>query len=690
MKAMTIALRMALGQIQGKGDPTLLTGATGSGKSAVITECAKHQTVQRLLSERESEGKGSLIQSSIYVTDHDGIPDDCLIMMADVNRMTEADCGDDNNMLGELLYAAAKDYDRNANETLYQTKLSNALTYALKNPANDSLAYKLKDMNDENRKHITDILLRFPIPDIMGVYHEMRAKNTKKGQKGLRMFIELISAREQFKPLINAFWKSAIDYINSEVEELRRVLEDHGASIEDTSTYGFRFIAVMGEEDLADLDTNADISVVRMLLRSEDGTKEHLLSNVSLIYRGGDRIFEVEHKDTLAVSEVDGVKIHCVKFVDTQGLFHANGSQIRDESERMIDLLSAYHSNRLVLVINSEIYNTTKDGYEAVAAMLQEANRNIEIYPLFTHWDTYLKSFINHPREGNRFRQRSKVNWEEVYQKASDGQEKVIERFQTALSLNTSKKKPRIVGKYRAALLQDSENMMENTLEAHHIDYGDAIHALLSDLTAQIAAKGGKYRVTEGIEQKVKVDGISVKPQSIQALYTNLVECKDLKLYASTVRACIRKWRDSGDIHKSSVVANEYGFQNINTFFVQEIRNYAMFYVKKVQVQLDQFLPNEDDRLEFQAELLDYLTVRQNVGREVAKALAREAYKKGFEKAEGFRYQYERFGDMLQYLQDMYFMSPAVSFTPQFEACFVEAVKTCISIFIDTKCIMVY
>lgn len=691
MKEMTTQLLEAIQQIQGKGDPVLLIGATGSGKSAFNTECAQHPSVQRALSMRESEGKGSLIQTTVCVTDHKDIPEDCLIMAADVRYQTLADCGDDNSFLGNLLYAAAKEYERNSKEEQYNAKLSNALTYALEHPANDSLGYKLKDMDGAQQKELMDILLRFPIQDLMGIYHEMRAKTTKKGQKGIRIFIELLSAREVFRTPIAEFWKAVVDYINREVEELRRELKECGAYVSENSTESFHFVAVMGEDDMAALEQTDGKGMICTLLKSEEGSKEHLLSNVSLIYRGMERMFEGPHKDTLAVAEVEGTKIHCAKLIDTQGLFHSTGLQIKDESERIIDLLSEYHSNRLLLVINSEVYNTTKDGYEAVTTMLQEVNRDIEIYLLFTHWDAYLKNTAaNQNGTSNRFGSRTSIVWEKEFQQAALLQENIVERFRNALTLNTSKKKPRIMGVYRAALLLDPDSQMERVLELHEVSYNHAIAQFMADLTAQVARKGPKYRVTEGIEKEVTIDASASGQQSIQALYNNLVDCKGPKLYASTVRACIRKWCDLGDIHESHVVANDYGFQNIKTDFVREIRNYAMLYVKKLCFQFDAFLPNEADKAALQEELLNYLTAQQALGRQVARILGREAYEKGFQKSKEFRYQYERFEDMLQHLQDTYFKSGSIPLTTQFQECLIQAAQDCISDFIDAKCVVVY
>jgi hypothetical protein len=92
----------------------------------------------------------------------------------------------------------------------------------------------------------------------------------------------------------------------------------------------------------------------------------------------------------------------------------------------------------------------------------------------------------------------------------------------------------------------------------------------------------------------------------------------------------------------------------------------------------------------FVIDLMTFLLTQQNVGREVAKLIGKEAYTEGFIRGEEFKYQYERFIDMLQYVQNNYFSTDTINFTQKFEYCLIEAVKNCIRDFVDAKCIIVY
>lgn len=674
----------AISKIDGKGDPVVAAGTTGSGKSAVEEASAKNPVTQSLLGIREASGKGSVTKASTIATDYEMIPEDKLVMSAELHPKTMAECGDDNELLGNVLYSGAKDYFKNPDENLYKAKLAKAMTNLLEHPANDSLGYKLKDIGDDKYNALMEVILKFDVSQVMILYNEMLAKTSKKGQKGVRVFIELLSSRESFREIVAEFWNLVIDFINQEVEELREKLESNGAVVEVKPEGGYIFTALLGEDDL-------DSEITEILLKSEEGSKEYLLSNVSLIYRGADYIFDVGNKDALTVAEIGDTKIHCIRIIDTQGLFHSTGVKAKDEAERIVDLLSEFHSNRLLLVVNSFVTDTVKDGYDAISMMLQEVNRDIEVYLLFTHWDEYLKSFANQSGTVSRFSRRSNINWAEKYKEAFYEQQKVIDRFNAAVDDNVSKKKPQIIGVYRAAILSEDGNKMEDILDYEGVQYPDALNQLFTDMVQQASVTGDRYRVVEDIEESVSIDSSEFGKQNISSLYSNLVsECKNLKLYASTVRACNRKWINAGNVHNSNVVANDYGFQNITTKFVQEIRNYAMNYVKKLDIDAKAYLPNQDDEEKFIADLMAYLTAQQNVGREVAKMIGSESYSEGFVRAKEFKYQYERFTDMLQYAQDNYFIADTIYFTEKFEKCLIEASKKCIRDFVDSKCIVVY
>lgn len=678
-------MKDALAKVEGKGDPTVVAGTTESGKTTTMNALAKSEDVQALLEIREASGKGSTAEESIIATDYDEIPEDKLIMIANLCQKKMADCNDDNEFLANAIYSAAKDYAKNPDDKLYIAKMSKALANALDHPANESLAYKLKDMTEEDFNAMHHILSEFSIEEVMLIYNEMLAKNPKKGQKGVHIFIELLSARTSFAPSIQKFWEFVVELINRDVEELKSELRKTGAEIEVLNDDVCKFTTILGIED-------ADSKIVETLLKSEDGSKEYLLSDISLIFRGADYLFDVKNVDLLTVSECDGKKIHSLRFIDTQGLFHATGVKTKDETERIIDILSTYHSNKLLLVVSSFVTDTVKDGYEAIRLMLKESNRNIEIYVLYTHWDEYLKNFSQQNNKISKFsRGKASVNWNTKFAEATDKQSILSADFKSCLASNTSKNKPEIKGFYRASILLDPDSTMEDVLDENKITYPEALHGLVEQILDEQAKIGPKHRVLAGIEGCFSIDIEKLGKQNISSLYDNLVvECKGLKLYASTVRACIRKWCGSGTVHDANVAENDNGFKEIHTNFVREIRNYAMSFINKLNIEADKLVTDSSDIKKFADDLIQYLSLNQNLGREVAKLIGLAAYREGFEKKTCFRYQYQRFEDMIQYTQDNYFTAKNIDYTDAFAKCLTTAIADCITNFVDAKCIVVY
>ncbi|MCC3380591.1 hypothetical protein ACFQ5D_20395 [Paenibacillus farraposensis] len=115
-----------------------------------------------------------------------------------------------------------------------------------------------------------------------------------------------------------------------------------------------------------------------------------------------------------------------------------------------------------------------------------------------------------------------------------------------------------------------------------------------------------------------------------------------------------------------------------------------MTYRNRLQIDATSFVPDVLERNKFCDDLVQYLTNYQKLGHEVAELIGNEAYKNGFEKNKGFSYQYDRFKDMLEFTQDIYFNAPNISPTAEFVACLNQAIQNCVKDFVDANCIVVY
>lgn len=673
----------AVRKLVGKGNSVIMSGPTGCGKSTSLGSLTDDEVTQTILQIREAQGKGSTTVANIMVTNHPEIPKKGVIVEAKIKRIGIPDVNDDGDLLGELLYAASTDYKKNPSDDIFKTKLSKVFENGLLHPANDTLLYKLRCVDKRDRDDLLAYIQSVNVSSVMTVYEEAVARTPKKGQ-AQKELIEIIRKSSELEEYIKGYWEKVIYCINKDAEKLADTLKDAGANVTYDDEGNCTFDIFFGKDDI-------ESELLHLLLKSEDKSKEYIMSDLYLIFRGTENIFSGRFSQYLKVAEENGESIYCLHLVDTQGLFHSTGVKPREEYERIVDLLSAHHSNTLVLVINSNVDNTVKDSYEAIRLLLAEATREIDIYILYTKWDEYMKRLTQNTSNSQGrfgFKSMAEISWGDVYQKAKQEQEQLTESFREAIELNNSKHKPVIRGTFCAALLTDPSSEMEQKLYNERVLYPIAMESLIDAILFQQAAHGPKYRVTDTDNScMLDVSGLNL---SIKTLYRDMVvNCKGLRLYAATVRACVRKWVKIGTEHKSDIAENSYGFRNIRTAFVQEIRNLGVALLNRITIDSSCVLDN-DMRVQFEQAMESYL--KENFGREIAMAIGDDSYKNGFQGTYGM-YQYEYFTNMITYAQRHYFRGEQISFdNATRELCdrLNYALAKCVRSFVDSRCIEVY
>lgn len=665
-------------QIATKGDPIILTGATGSGKSTSIEALAISGDVQALLSLREAQGKGSISQTNIVITDFPEIPEDNLVVTAKLCPRTNADLMDDNVFLGNILYTAKKK-TQTTDEKAYKENLARLLNHELEHPSNDTLAYRLRQLKASNRDKLLDTIYSFPFEIICLLYEEAYSRNNPDGKNIDKIFTRLLTENKTCESNIKVFWDTVVNLVNEDMRSLKSSLADSGAEIKDLPNGICEFSIVFSKNDI-------ETDIAKKLLNPAH-SDEYLLTDTTLIFRGDETLF-ANDSDFFTVLEntEENKKIHCIRLIDTMGLFHKTETSLNNETERIIDTLAKYHSNKAIFVINAFVSDTAKKNDEALDKFFTNANRDISTYFLYTHWDSYLSECNINSRTTSKFSSTNRqIDWSEVYSRAEKGIQERQDTFKRALEANNSKKKPAIKGFYSAAIISDNE-AIDTKLQDKAVSYPEAWHRLFTDILKEANANKAKYRV-KGFVQVQTTESKQISPAQ---LYANLINCKGKILYASTVRACIRKWCEYGTKHESHVDHNNFGYQNITTTFVQDIRNYFLLLSENVNVPFDSILTDYNDSTKFEKDLRSYFKLNQNLGRKAAELIGIDAYENEFNKNTTPKYYYTHFNDMLEYVQNEYFPNKNTLLTKKGKECLEKAIEECIRDFIDEKCIVVY
>ena len=683
----------AIRKIENKGDPIPVAGATESGKSTAMGFLAESDAVRDLMSMREAEGKGSTIETNIVATDCEDIFPDVLYVKADLKLHHIATTSDDNDFLSKIIHPVIRKYDSEFDyEELFKNDIADNIRNVISDAGNDTLANMIKRFPEENISELINVIASFPIVVLKNIQIEARAiceeryqpKSRNKAER--RIFRELISTKSELSSFVDTFWKCVVTNLDKQSETFREELKSHGAVFYEDNC----FIIGLTNEDY-------DTEFGKELLDSENEAKEFLLSNMSLIFRGSEKLFSSDLIDLLTVTEQNGEEVHVIRFVDTMGLFHSEEVAVEDESDRVVTLLSNNHADKLVLIVNGHITDTVKDGNEAIKGFLRKLKRDISIFILSTHWD---EAIIQESKGQNVSKRRNRslpIDWNAAFTALSKKQDELINSFENCLEGGRGKGKPHIEGVYNAAILMDMNSDSENLLGDNGVEYENALHLMVEDILLQIKSKGKRIKVKEGIEH-----GCTVFPDNrewdVRGLYRNMVvDCKGHKYWASSVRAVRDKWMIYALNHDSDIAENKYGFMNIHSNFVIDMRNFAMHILNNtsfVQLSIDEYIVGDADKDSVKEELVNYLKDGQYFGKKFAKILGHDSFNKGFKRHEGFCYQYERLTDMLQYTQDTYFISEKIDisdikFAPVLEMLQL-ALRESVSDFVNAKCIEVY
>lgn len=687
-----------------KGDRTLICGATASGKTTLLAVLTPSGRVRMYLTMRQASGKGSVEPCSITVTNSDELDPDTLYYIADLKKVTKDDADDELYFLAAVLYAAAKAcVENNLNKDVYFNKLRRAFEYQLTSPTNHSLEYKLKSSSMgstniiEEFKDILDVIESISPDEMISLYNLANAATTKKGQQKLRIFREKCLESASLKDDMNRFYNTVLDRLNRDAENFGALLEKSGAEFVKTNQSGSADnVSYCGRRFGLAMNSKTPEDVAKLLLDSESSSKETLLDDIALVFRGNDSLFELDSDTDLLTVSVENApngetkKIKNLNFIDTMGLFHKPSADIDEEASRSIDMMRQYKCSRMLMVVNADVTDTVKKHHEVIREILNSTNFRFDMHLMFTHYDKYLRSFAVTKSEDIFARQ--VVDWKKCLNDAMDKEKELVDSFnsiteQRKASSKDNRKIPEIVNPiYRAALPTDGA--AGDALEARSITYPIAIKTFIKTMLHRKLQLGKKLIISRSaLHVNVNSTTFSNKV-GINNLFNELaaVNNRSNRLYAQTVRAVNRHWQVYGDMFASKVNPENNGdFTNFKSTFVQFIRDAAKTIVGNNITIANGACVNSDDDGEFENKLRGYL--RDNIGREIAKIIADDCYDKGFVTRTGFVYQYDRLYDELDYLIAHYFNASTIVPGKELQEAISKALKKCVDDYVDLYCI---
>jgi hypothetical protein len=646
---------------------------------------AESDTVCNYLIMREASGKGSLIDTEIVISDAQTLDVDKLYVAGTVNPVTPAFlANDDNAFIGKILYSGALELQRNGNRNgNYEEKLRKAYDNEIKSPANNSLAYKIMAMTQEQQEQIVEKLKDFEKDQILQLYNEAKSlekARNKKGQFARSQFIEALSRDDKLGMSINNFYKKVSDCLNEEIDNFRSKIEDW-ATIEEETAENWQFYLALGAD--------TDQEIAEYLLKSEAGSREYLFSSLSLTFRGASWLFDHDEVNALNVGETDGVPFRALRLIDTMGLFHDTGVTKEDECDHIIDILSNYHTKFLLFAYNMDIDVTVKNALETMREFLRTAKFNTSVITLVTKLDLFLASNMNPSRGTGRFefKQQSaeerQNQAERAYNMAVALQSSYERSFRDDLSGNDNKHKPDYVGQILYGL-PGSDAIVDGLLQKKQRMYKESVQSFVELLCQQVSKKP-KIRVINP-DDILQNHSLKQGPRNVDAIIQSLVDCKNLKLYASTVAAANRKW-PLELIHKSVVMANDWGYVNIETKFVYPMGNYGRDLLDNITLNAKCFA-TAADRAAFEAA---FQTEKTRLGKLFVAEVYRDVYQRGFlANPTVYMPQYKRFQKMLDLTIRDYFPQTPISPTTSAQDCVIRAIRKLISDIVDYQCIVVY
>ena len=677
-----------------KGDPIVIIGISGSGKSTFIVQTANSQSVRKILRRRLAHGKGTLCDTKIIVSDYDGLPNDAIILTGQLKKYTGLDVNQENKLLGWIVYMAIKDYYKDNNNSedyktfAYTENLLKYLKEKIERSENDTTEFQLKNAGDETLKLIIEPLYSMDIRFLGSLYEEnlndiIKSKSTETKIKSFTdLLVRRASSDEKLKICIQQFWENIAEHINYNIRCIKdkidtyNLIHDYTPNIKDDNTIEL----IVTENDINN-------EMVDGFLNGEKKGNELYVDDLTIIYKNNE-MFSNNDMNKFAVMEIGNKIIHNLCLIDTKGLFHSQEVTSEDEKERIIDIAERYHCDKIIFTSNANVDVMVKNGMSAILQFYKNSKKNIKTYFLLTHFDELLLNVKRHHIE---------EDW------ALDGFEKdafevaladLQKDIDYALEDNPSKQKPKKPICITCGMLcgdAGASYSIDDVINSNECSYNATLDFILNDIQRDSNKITYKIKNESDLKCYIQVPG---GKYDFTKIVLNLLDCRNdcediSPIHPSwkTVEAIRRHWKYEGMEFESKARGLDSGYSKTSSYFVREIRNFVdNSLCDKVSIDVNGLsLLNEEQKQSLKKDLESYL--KRELSTEVVKKIY-NALEKDTDDFHISHYTYLR--ELLYNLQIKYFQYKHMYLMQDFIFAYHSAVQKCKIDFINQKCVEVY
>ena len=610
----------------GRGRPILLLGATGSGKSR-LARSITNDNCQRIMKLREGRGMMTIANNKIVVTNSPSIPEGKLIIYGKLPYAEKYLLYDENELLCNILYYSIKAYVDATNKYKTKEEAMDAFTKALDEETSKNighnreifkLGYKIKSNKDIESK-IKELIKKFDVVQVKAIYLNTFLNN--KGQYIKDLFKDEISKKTlldfKLKENVDNFWKLIVDSYNEQCDTLLNKFKDFN------KTKGVTFDVDSDSNAFAICvsDDDVDNELVKNILVTGGSSISHFISDLTIFSRNE---FDDEIKNLSPEHFIDGNEKECyvVKLVDTMGFFHRDDINVSTESEGIIDLLSAEHSNDIIYVLKANDDALNKKSAKILKELKDNCKKEVNIHVCFTHFDEYIIDELNGDDEG-LFIDVSEINSALIDSKI----EKLSSYYNDFLELDREDKdsKLRIDRDFCYFSYPTINASVDGLLKSHAMEYNNGIIKLVkivfSDLKRFDINVVGKHK----LNYKLNID--MSKLYDINNIYfdlaENITECEKslLNLHWKTYRAVITRWLNYGVKFLSGAGDDRTGYIRLKTYFIEYISLFLVHsIIPEIELSFEEFKIEKNNSVnekDFEKNFKKYLS--QNLGKKVAR-----------------------------------------------------------------------